>query len=255
MHLADRAPFVSWEDLVSAYQPVAAPTEARLRTLRSNDVVSTGLRFPRRQAGRLAGQLRVFCTLNREAAYLARHHQPELAKLYAKRAESLEASWKARLEAALLPGEELEGLLAPHRASRRVRALLEEFAHETDAARNELPEVEGREELVGVVEMTAQLMRLYVERRSDCRRLYLELPSRLAESYSFRVGDPVEVTQQVEESSVVVWVRPAVAHEAMVDVASFSDRARQLSEGSGDVLESLVTESERDEAPVIRLLA
>jgi hypothetical protein len=83
---------------------------------------------------------------------------------------------------------------------------------------------------------------------------HLEFPSRLAESYSFRVGDPVEVTQQVEAGSVVVWVRPAVAH-AEPEVAPFSDRARQLSEGSGDVLESLLAESERDDASLIRLLA
>lgn len=89
------------EQVVSAFKPSAATTDAPFRTLKRAHAVSDGVSILLRgkAGGRLLGEVRVFCSLNWDAAVLKRLGKDELAVHAAEVASELESKWTPKFAA------------------------------------------------------------------------------------------------------------------------------------------------------------
>jgi hypothetical protein len=85
-------PVVRREEIVRAFSPGTAPAkESPFRALRAKRWATAGVSVPRRRAGRLAGQLVVYSSLNVDAARLVRHGDTDAGRRAAEAAETVEA--------------------------------------------------------------------------------------------------------------------------------------------------------------------
>ena len=85
-------PVVRREEIVRAVSPGAVPAkESPFRALRARRWASAGVSVPRRRAGRLAGQLVMYSSLNVDAARLVRAGDEDAARRAAQAAEQVEA--------------------------------------------------------------------------------------------------------------------------------------------------------------------
>jgi hypothetical protein len=85
-------PVVRREEIVRAFSPGAVPAkESPFRALRAKRWASAGVSVPRRRAGRLAGQLVMYCSLNVDAARLVRAGNEDAARRAARAAKEVEA--------------------------------------------------------------------------------------------------------------------------------------------------------------------
>ena len=85
-------PLTTAEEIAVEFRPDGrTQVKGALRTLRDRDAVSSGITAPVREStGRVQGTLHVYCSLNRDAARLARHRRDEEAKRLAAAAERIE---------------------------------------------------------------------------------------------------------------------------------------------------------------------
>ena len=97
MKLAEE-PFLTRRSVQAVLRPSDLPdNDGPFRTLRSHRMVSTGIKVRvRGTGGHLVGQLRLYNSLNADAARASRLHQPEVAKKLAAFAEMLERSGAAK---------------------------------------------------------------------------------------------------------------------------------------------------------------
>jgi hypothetical protein len=97
MKLAEE-PFLTRRSVMAVLRPSDLPdNEAPFRTLRNHAAVSSGLKVHVRAAGgQLGGQLRLYNSLNSDAARASRLHQPKVAQQLAAVAEKLERTSAAR---------------------------------------------------------------------------------------------------------------------------------------------------------------
>jgi hypothetical protein len=93
-------PFVPKWSIVGSYRPgYDEHREGVFKILRQKGLVSAGVPRPlqRRGSGKLAGQVRLYCVLNQDAARLARHGLNSEAERLVKRAAEIERSKDATL--------------------------------------------------------------------------------------------------------------------------------------------------------------
>lgn len=83
------SPFVSWVHLALAYEPVASPTEGRLKTLRTHNVCPAGVKVPVRTATGVGGSRYWYSSLGLWAAILFRSGEREQAVQVTERANEL----------------------------------------------------------------------------------------------------------------------------------------------------------------------
>jgi hypothetical protein len=134
--IAER-PFVTKWSIVGSYRPGGeAHREGVFKVLRQKGLVSDGVvrALRARESGRLAGQVRIYCLLNQDAARLARHGYLDDALRLVKEAKAIERGRDARLivaaladriePAAEVSDELLSRGLARAAADARVRAAL-----------------------------------------------------------------------------------------------------------------------------------
>jgi hypothetical protein len=97
MKLAEE-PFLTRRSVMAVLRPSDLPdNDAPFRTLRNHAAVSSGLKVHVRAAGgHLSGQLRLYNSLNTDAARASRLHQPKVAQQLAAVAERLERTSAAR---------------------------------------------------------------------------------------------------------------------------------------------------------------
>jgi hypothetical protein len=92
------SPFVSSREILDSYRPGQPTGEKVLRRLREKGFVSDGLVVPARlRSGRLGGSFRLYCTLNRDAARLARRGEEDEARIVSVRAREIEQTSEAAL--------------------------------------------------------------------------------------------------------------------------------------------------------------
>jgi hypothetical protein len=86
-------PFVTRESILAVLKPSGAVSERPFRTLRQHDTASEGLLvLMRSPAGQILGQVRLYSSLNGDAARAYRLRRFDEAKAFAKRAAKLERS-------------------------------------------------------------------------------------------------------------------------------------------------------------------
>lgn len=93
-------PFTSKWSIVGSYRPgTDEQREGVFKGLRSKGLVSDGIQrgLQERHSGKLAGQMRLYCVLNQDAARLARHGFDADAAKFVKRASTIEHSKDAAL--------------------------------------------------------------------------------------------------------------------------------------------------------------
>lgn len=83
------SPFVSWVHLALAYDPVVAPTEGRLKTLRNHKVCPVGVKVPVRTATGVAGSRHWYSSLGLWSAILFRSGEPDRAVEVTEQANEL----------------------------------------------------------------------------------------------------------------------------------------------------------------------
>lgn len=140
-------PVVRREEIVRAASPGVVPVkEAPFRALRARGWASAGVSVPRRRAGRLAGQLVMYCSLNVDAARLARLGDEAAAERAAGAARQVESGAEfVRLRSLLqaLPEEEqravLDGRLPAGEAGEQVATVVRSLAQQIARVEAGLP--------------------------------------------------------------------------------------------------------------------
>jgi hypothetical protein len=187
-------PLVRREEIVRAFSPGTAPSkESPFRVLRAKKWASSGVSVPRRRAGRLAGQLVVYASLNVDAARLVRHGDEAAGRRAAQAAEVVEA------------GVEFS----------RLRNLLQHLSEEEQEAvlDGQVPAGERAPELHDVLQSLAQV--IAVARRSAG----LSYPEeRFAGRVSERRSDSVLViAKDGTTTAVPLWMVQAVHRDQVGD--------------------------------------
>jgi hypothetical protein len=83
------SPYVSWVHLALAYDPVATPTEGRLKTLRNHHVCPAGVKVPVRTVTGVSGSRYWYSSLGLWSAILFRSGQRDVAVEVTERANEL----------------------------------------------------------------------------------------------------------------------------------------------------------------------
>jgi hypothetical protein len=238
-------PLIGRDSLVRAFRPgERSSNEGPFRTLRKHHWSTSGVRITPRAAGRAAGRVTVFSTLNLEAARLARLDEAQAAARVAKAAGVLESGAEfAELQQLLsslsgeIVGAVLEGVF-PAEAPTALWESLRTLAVDTkrlwavQARRTSLPEVvAGRISSVGTSSVTLRLL--------DGQNL--AIPRWLARAvHREEVGDCLAVvTDRLEESSALAYAIAAFDLDAPPPKFSPFGRAattRYLTKADGRLL-------------------
>lgn len=125
-------PFVTREDLWRAYRPGVRFSESAFQRLRTQGLVTGGVRAARRAGGRAAGQQRLFSRLNLLAVDAHRSGHAEEAAYLCGRAAEIEADARMAESARLLADSEWHHLPPPSALAGRLAELVTEMCALTD---------------------------------------------------------------------------------------------------------------------------
>lgn len=249
-----RFPFVSKLDILRSHRPGTDASNRTFRTLGEHGLVTKGIAVRQRRAGRLAGQIRCYSTLNLDVAVLARHERTEEARNLVTKANDLEAESLPVVDELLAPLD-----IEDFEAFRRARNLLvhgllpvavqQEVLHQTFS---EALAPLIREEFVRVAERGEQWTTLAIvgQVAADVRALVVD--SFLLTPASLIVGDIGVLRIEHSAGTSLVSLLPAVEEieEAPFELdEEFAPyfRDEPLSESLRDRL--ALEHHERDEIP------
>lgn len=193
-------PVANWVGVLTAYSPVGEPTEARLRTLRRNHVVSEGVQDAVHDiGGRLGGKVSLFCELNIDAAVLSRRGDRKLADRYREASTALEGCLKQLLaDHAVRPAE----LVRPAEPRRQAAwQVLHAFSDAVADARTSLPPVPDEDMVPGV--LAAQVGR-WVRFAAAEDTSHYDLPWDMVRAAGLSVGDPAVFCRELLPNGNVI---------------------------------------------------
>lgn len=201
-------PVVRWRDIVHAFRPDHVAGEAQVKTLRANQVLSDGIRFPRRNNHRLAGVGTLYSRLNVGAAVLYRRKDKDAARMYCAAARKIEEELMTLLKHQQLDASELEPTaVASPRAWRVLRPLWEL----TEASLAPLPPVAEEECIPGVLQSTDGRKVRFTEAGPD--GLDHELPYAMMEAAGLSVGDPALLLSEFTGATIITRLQPGLLME------------------------------------------
>ncbi|MFG2351505.1 hypothetical protein [Streptomyces phaeochromogenes] len=184
---------MEWQDVLSAYTPTDPPTEARLRTLRRNAIVSEGIQgLLKARAGRFGGKLSLFCELNLDAAVLSRRGMADLAGQYRSAATDLEENLQKLLVKHSVQITELVRPTEPRR--REAWQVLAWFSEAVTAAREHLTPVPDEDAVPGILEARMGQWVRFVASTGTGR---YDVPWQMVRSADLSVGDPAVLFREL----------------------------------------------------------
>ncbi|MER6112674.1 hypothetical protein [Streptomyces hirsutus] len=193
-------PVASWIGVLNAYSPVGEPTEARLRTLRRNHVVSEGVQEAVHEAGgRLSGKVSLFCELNIDAAVLSRRGDSTSADLYRNASTALEGRLRQLLTDHRVRPAELVRPSEPR--SRAAWHVLHTFSDAVTDARADLPPVPDEDVVPGV--LAAQVGK-WVRFLTGEGSSHYDLPWDMVRAAGLSIGDPAVFCRELLPNSNVI---------------------------------------------------
>ncbi|MCF3136907.1 hypothetical protein [Streptomyces olivochromogenes] len=201
-------PVVHWRDIVHAFRPDHAAGEAQVKTLRTNQVLSDGIRFTRRNSHRLAGIGTLYSRLNVGAAVLHRRKDKDAARMYCAAARKIEEELMTLLKHQQLDASELEPTAVPSPGAWRVLRPLCEL---TDASLASLPPVPEEECIPGILQSTDGRKVRFAEAGPD--GLDHELPYAMMEAAGLSVGDPALLLSEFTGATIITRLQPGLLVE------------------------------------------
>ncbi|MGW4229812.1 hypothetical protein ACWEF9_11110 [Streptomyces sp. NPDC004980] len=202
-------PVVGWRDIVHAFRPDNPATEAKLRTLRTNDVLSSGIRYTRHSGHRLAGVGTLYSRLSVTAAVLFRRSQAgsaacrEQASAYGERASAIEKELSRMLDAKQLDHSAIEPLSRLTPAAAEVLRWVHERSEE---ALEDLPAVPGEEVTAGFLHSTDGTKVRFREVGEAGVDQFLHYG--ILESAGLSIGDPALVVSEFTGASIITRLQP-----------------------------------------------
>ncbi|MFJ3786243.1 hypothetical protein [Streptomyces sp. NPDC090093] len=201
-------PVVRWRDVVHAFRPDHVAGEPQVKTLRTNQVLSKGIRFPRRNNHRLAGVGTLYSRLNVGAAVLHRRKDKDAAQMYCAAAKKIEEELMTLLKHQQLDASELEPTAFPSPEAWRVLRPLCEL---TEAALKSLPSVPEEESVLGTLESTDGRKVRFAEAGPD--GLDHTLPYAMMEAAGLSVGDPALLVSEFTGATIITRLQPGLLLE------------------------------------------
>lgn len=201
-------PVVRWRDIVHAFRPDHAAREAQVKTLRTNDVLSNGIRFTRRNSHRLAGVGTLYSRLNVGAAVMHRRKDKDAARMYCTAARKIEEELMTLLKHQQLDASELEPTALPTPKAWRVLRPLCEL---TKASLKSLPPVPEEECISGILASTDGRKVRFTEAGHD--GLDHELPYAMMEAAGLSVGDPALLLSEFTGATIITRLQPGLLVE------------------------------------------
>jgi hypothetical protein len=201
-------PVVRWRDIVHAYRPDHPAREAQVRTLRANKVLSSGIRFTRRNSHRLAGVGTLYSSLNVRAAVMYRRGDKEAAHAYCAAAQRIEEELVTLLENQQLDASELEPLATP---SQRAWKVLRPLSELTQSALQTLPDLQEEECITGILESTDGRKVRFSEAGPE--GLDHELPYAMMEAAGLSIGDGALLFSEFTGASIITRLQPGLLDE------------------------------------------
>ncbi len=191
------SPVADWSEIALAFQPVRSPTEARIKTLRSHQAISPGVRVVARNGRRLTGSPNLYSSLNLCAAALLRGGFEKESVQAAKEGAELEALFKEAFKTAF-----------SSRSLSDYRSLLFDLHGHTEPSWRKWLSVLGATETPGrwisVANGQARI-------EGTDGNLLEELPASAPSLRSSRVGDPVIVLwERLQSGTAISRIVPAI---------------------------------------------
>lgn len=247
-------PLVEWQDVLSAYTPTDPPTEARLRTLRRNAIVSDGVQgLLKARAGRFSGKLSLFCELNLDAAVLSRRGLADLAGQYRSAATDLEGNLQKLLAEHSVQIAELVRPTEPRR--REAWRVLARFSEAVTAARKHLPPVPDEDAVPGILEARMGQWVRFVASTGMSR---YDVPWQMVRSADLSIGDPAVLFRELLPNGNAVLRLQAGLDMSQAEQGDEADEAlhpleaRALRRPQSTVARKALLASLEDEEPLAR---
>lgn len=201
-------PVVRWRDIVHAFRPDHAAGEAQVKTLKTNRVLSNGIRFTRRKSHRLAGVGTLYSRLNVSAAVLHRRKDIAAARKYCAAAREIEEELVTLLKHQQLDASELEPTAVP---SQRAWRVLRPLCELTEASLTALPAVPEEECIAGILQSTDGRKVRFAEAGPD--GMDHELPYAMMEAAGLSVGDPALLLSEFTGATIITRLQPGLLPE------------------------------------------
>lgn len=201
-------PVVRWRDIVHAFRPDHEAGEAQVKTLRTNKVLSDGIRFTRRHSHRLAGVGTLYSRLNVGAAVMYRRKDKDAARQYCEAAQQIEEELMTLLKHQHLAASELEPMAAPSQGAWRVLRPLCEL---TEQSLTSLPAIPEEECLAGVLQSTDGRKVRFTESGPD--GFDHELPYAMMTAAGLSIGDPALLLSEFTGASIITRLQPGLLAE------------------------------------------
>ncbi|MFC9636626.1 hypothetical protein ACFTY8_47525 [Streptomyces mirabilis] len=192
-----------------AFRPDHVAGEAQIKTLRTNEVLSDGIRFTRRHSHRLAGVGTLYSRLNVGAAVLYRRKDKEAAHMYCTAAREIEEELVTLLKNQRLDASELEPMAAPSQGAWRVLRPLCEL---TQTYLESLPTIPEEECITGILQSTDGRKVRFTETGSD--GFDHELPYAMMAAAGLSVGDPALLLSEFTGATIITRLQPGLLTEA-----------------------------------------
>lgn len=218
-------PVVHWRDIAHAFRPDHAAREAQVKTLRTNEVLSDGIRFTRRNSHRLAGVGTLYSRLNVGAAVLHRRKDKDAARMYCTAAREIEEELMTLLKHQQLDASELEPTALP---SARAWRVLRPLCELTEASLMSLPPIPEEERISGILVSTDGRKVRFAEAGPE--GLDHELPYAMMEAAGLSVGDPALLLSEFTGASIITRLQPGLLVEGPEQERSIDSAAAPVEE-------------------------